>query len=330
MNAPFDPDQSLWIALDGGTTRTRAWLLEGGRMLARVVAPFGARDATHAQAPEPAHQAVRRLLMELLSAQPGARPAFIAVAGMLTSGLGLAEVPHVPAPAALEDLAAGARRFVFPDVFPAPFWLFPGVRCGGPECDDVNQTDVMRGEETLCVGLLQSGRAPPPFALLHLGSHWKWIEVDAAGRIAFCRTTLSGELLQAARTSTVLASALPEDAPANLDGHWCERGMSRAREAGLSRALFCARLLELQGRAGAPERLAFALGALVASDQKALLGSTRLPPDAPTWVEGWPAAAEAWLQVLKASGRNVLRLEEEERDRAFLDGLRALLRRVTG
>lgn len=328
MNAPSDSERTGWIAVDGGSTRTRAWLLQGEQVLARAVAPCGARDAARVGNGEPLRAALRGLFAELSAARADVSPQFIAAAGMVTSALGLAEVPHVPAPASLRELAARARRMMFPDVGEAPFWLFPGVRCGGPESREVGETDVMRGEETLCAGLLASEKARPPFALLHLGSHWKWIELDAAGRIAFCRTTLSGELLYAARTNTVLATALPDSPPGALDPDWCERGMTEARRAGLPRALFCARLLELQGRANAAERLAFVLGALVAADEGVLTSSAQLPPAAPVFVEGWSAAVAAWRQALRAAGRRVIELTEAERDAAFLAGLRALVQRA--
>ncbi len=304
--------------------------MRGDSVVASRVADFGVRDAAAEGGRERFRDALRRLLDGLLDGNPGARPELVAAAGMITSELGLAEIPHVPAPATARELAAGALRMCFPELTPAPVWLFPGVRWTGPDLATVEETDLMRGEETLCVGLLVNGRARAPFALLHLGSHWKWIEVDAAGRIAHCRTTLSGELLHAICTRTVLSASLPAGPPAKLDPDWCERGMARARRSGLARALFAVRLLEVQGRADAAQRLAFVLGALVAADETALARPLQLPPEAPVLLEGWSAAVQAWRHALAGTAHPIIELTEADRDASFLAGLHALVRQAAG
>jgi len=48
----------------------------------------------------------------------------------------------------------------------------------------VATADLMCGEELLCLGLLDRGRLAPGGVVLTLGSHWKLIRTDDAGRIA--------------------------------------------------------------------------------------------------------------------------------------------------
>lgn len=116
-------------------------------------------------------------------------PVCIAAAGMIGSSLGLAELVHVTAPAGLQEIADSSRWFKFPATADLPFLLVPGVRSGpgALSSDPLNEMDAMRGEETLCLGLIDLGLVSPPAVVLNLGSHWKAIRIDAGG---FSRASL--------------------------------------------------------------------------------------------------------------------------------------------
>jgi len=321
MNRPVVNESSSLIAIDGGSTNTRVWFLREGRVLGRASAMVGVRDTARDGSPDKLHTALRQMIAQVRAEQPGVQPSMVAAAGMITSPLGLAEVSHVHAPASVEDLAKGARRSAFKEVADLPFWLFPGVRCGGVSSDDVSQTDVMRGEETLCVGLLASEHGRPPFTLLNLGSHWKLIQVDGAGRIARSRTTLSGELIHATQTATILAGGLPGGKLERLDDAWCEQGMGELRRSGLARALFCVRLLEMEGSGSPEQRMSFLIGAYVAADQPALVQSGFLKPESPVLLAGPGAVAKAWQRALTSAGIPARALADDEIESAFLSGI---------
>jgi 2-dehydro-3-deoxygalactonokinase len=319
---------SVWIAMDGGTTNTRAWLMHGNRPVACATVSAGARDTARTGSPETLRAAVRQLLATVRRAPPRGQPALVAAAGMITSPLGLAAVPHVPAPARAEDLARGARRMNFADITDLPFWLFPGVRCGDLASDDVSDADLMRGEETLCVGLLAGERFKPPFTVLNLGSHWKWIQVDGAGRIARSRTSLTGELIHATQTATILAGALPGGPIARLDRAWCQRGMAGCRRSGLTRALFCVRLLEMRRRATPAQRLSFLLGAYVAAELEALERAKAFAGTRRVILAGSSAVAGAWQLALAQRRMAARGLRGRESEQAFLAGLGRLVQAV--
>ncbi len=81
---------------------------------------------------------------------------------MISSPLGLRDVPHVVAPAGIDELARGAVSFRGTEVAPQPIVLVPGVRTeifGGASGTGVDALpfDVMRGEETLVCGLVAGG-----------------------------------------------------------------------------------------------------------------------------------------------------------------------------
>jgi 2-dehydro-3-deoxygalactonokinase len=245
---------------------------------------------------------------------------------MITSRQGLVEVPYVDAPAAASDLRGALKRIVLPGFFDIPFALVPGVRTaqrpGGPA--GVAGSDVMRGEETLCVGLVQLGRLRPGDSLLNLGSHWKLIQLDAECRIAWSFTSLGGELLHATRRETVLASALPEGSLSAVDAPSFEEGMAELRRSGLPRAFFCLRLIELAGERAAPERLSFALGALVASDLDGWRASGSVPRGR-VLVAGGDRLGGAWSLALRAASCEPIELSRADVESGFLAGLRSLV-----
>jgi 2-dehydro-3-deoxygalactonokinase len=317
------PDDPCLVGVDAGTTKLRAWLLHGEHVLARREVPVGARDTARDRSDARLRAALRTAVGGLLRERPREvpPPARIVAAGMITSAQGLVEVPHVAAPASLADVAAGAREETVSDVSELPFLFVPGVRTPAAGATP----DVMRGEETLCLGLLQQGRLSKGASLLTIGSHWKLVATDGDARVAGSVTSLSGEMVQAVRTQTILASALPEGLLADADAEFLRAGMAEARRAGLPRALFAVRLREMDG-AGTPEqRLAFLLGAFVAADLDGLRASGALRAGSEVAVAGDEKFGGAWTRALGREGHAVRRLAAEDVEAGFLAGLRAIV-----
>jgi 2-dehydro-3-deoxygalactonokinase len=318
------------ICVDMGTTNTRVWLVRDCQVVARLQARAGARDTARDGQPARIRRELRRLIAKLRRAgRSAAEPVCVAAAGMIGSPLGLAEVPHLTAPAGIEELAAGARLFSFPDICELPFLFVPGVRSGavGPEIETLWQSDVMRGEETMCAGLVALGRLHLPATVLNLGSHWKAIRIDASGRVAASTTSLSGEMIHAAQTATILASAVPPGKPEEVDPEWCEAGMREERRAGLARALFCVRLLELGGHATPPQRLSFLIGAFIAVDLDALLARGMITAREPVFITGGGAVAAGWqYALLRASVPSDI-LSVAETEAGLLAGLHHIVSR---
>lgn len=322
-------DAETLVCVDTGTTNTRVWLLHGDRIVARREAPVGARDTARDGHSGRFKDALRVALNAVLSERPDdvPTPRFIVAAGMITSAQGLVEVPHVLAPAGAEQLAAAARESILPQVSYIPFLFIPGVRTverpGAPT--RTGAADVMRGEETLSVGLLGQGLLAPGGSLLNLGSHWKLIRTDAAARIAWSVTSLSGEMIQAVRGQTVLASALPEGPLEEPDRAALAEGMEEARRSGLPRALFCVRLMELDGRSSPTARLSFLVGAFIGAELDGLRATGALEGSASVVVAGGDKVGGAWATTLEQSGYAVRSLSADEVEGAFLTGLRTLV-----
>lgn len=333
MTRPGDgnPPGPCAVFVDLGTTNTRVWLARGDKVLARGQAQVGVRDTARDGSPVRLRETLKTIIAALIDEgrAAGAAPQCVIAAGMITSSLGLAEVPHVPAPAGVAQLAAATRQYEFPDVTPLPVLLVPGVRTGTLAPGDPATTcdaDLMRGEETLCAGLVALGLAEASGVVLNLGSHWKAIRLDSAGQVTGSITSLSGELVYAAQTNTILASAVPQQRPDALDPDWVAAGMREQRRSGLARALFCVRLLEQSHGGQTPaQRMAFLVGAFIAADFDALAGRGALGRNTPVTLVGSAALAEAWAGALRPVVGAVRVVSEVQTELALLAGLRAVL-----
>lgn len=314
------------IFVDAGTTNTRVWLMCGEEVIAQASAMVGVRDSARDGSTERLQAALRDLFAEV---QTNKKASCVIAAGMITSSLGLADVPHVAAPAGLAELAAATQTYQFPSVTELPVLLVPGIRSGVAECDfdSVTTVDVMRGEETLCVGLVELGLATFPCTVLNLGSHWKAIQLDATGRVSSSVTSLTGEMIHATQTNTILASAVPHERPVQIAPEWAEAGMREQRQSGLARALFCVRLLEQKGKCTPEERLAYLIGAFIASDFDGLARRGLLRAGNSVLITGGGVIAETWARTLTAASLSARIIKQEGSEQALLTGLRAILAR---
>jgi 2-dehydro-3-deoxygalactonokinase len=305
----------VFIAIDAGTTRTRAWLVAGRDVRAERRADTGvsrtARDRSN--------QALAAALAGMIAAldADAGRPVPILASGMIGSSLGLGHVPHVAGPASLDDLAAALRPVPLRGPDHRPVWIVPGVRTNTLEDDDPGGGDVMRGEETTCLGAIALGLLAPGDTLVSIGSHWKRIVSDAQGRVVGSLTSMGGELVEAIRTGTLLADAVPDRWPDALPEAAIEDGIALGARAGMPRALFEVRLAQL-ARVGSPaDRLALVTGIVVGAD----LAQWPRHPSGTLVVTGARPMTEAWVQALARRGWDTVRLSLADAERAQREGL---------
>jgi 2-dehydro-3-deoxygalactonokinase len=216
------------IALDWGTTRARAFLIsEAGEVLERRVANRGIQSVAPGEYPA----AFAELAGDFRAAAPDAA---IVLAGMVGSRNGWVEARYVACPASPAEIAAAAIKVELDAGTSAT--ILPGLSC------DDGAFDVMRGEETLIVGLgLSDGIACLP------GTHSKWAEIRQ-GRITRFASFMTGEVYGLLRNDSILArlAEAPSEADA-ADG--AARGRVAAdRPGGLLNAAFAARTEVLAGR----------------------------------------------------------------------------------
>ncbi len=316
------------IFADMGTSNTRVWFIRGNDILGRAAKAVGVRDTAQETSARRIEAGLKELITEVIgqASQSGdsCAPLCVGAVGMISSPLGLQELPHIATPAGTEELTASSRWFKFPEIAELPFLLVPGVR-SGPQAvtlDSLHNADIMRGEETLALGFSLLGLLKLPGVVLNLGSHWKAIELDSQRRIVASISSLAGELIQTSKAQTILASSVSRDWPASLNRQWLKAGMNEQRRSGLSRALYCVRLLEV-GNDGTPEdRFAFLIGAFIAADLDLFVAHGLLCEGAQVVISGNVALAEAWRDVLAQISIGALVMTTDQVEQALLAGLK--------
>jgi 2-dehydro-3-deoxygalactonokinase len=196
-----------------------------------------------------------------------------------------------------------------PEISSIPFVFIRGVKTAG----DLDNTDMMRGEETELFGIW-NGEAG--FYVLP-GSHSKLLSVDASGRIESCSTMLTGEMISALWSGTILKSAF-ELATATLDRKSLLQGFDYANLHGLNKALFKVRILKnLLGRSES-DCYSFFLGSILQGEWSGLLAKM---PSRIT-VGGKKQLREASVAILRErSEADVIELTDEMADAATSIGM---------
>ena len=202
-------------------------------------------------------------------------------------------------------------------------YFVPGVKTGSASMDALD-TDIMRGEETLALGLLARGQVQPGGGFLNAGSHWKLISTNRAGQVAKSRTSLGGEVVHAVQTGTILASALPEGPLQDFDETAVHSGAAACRAHGLLRTLFGVRLMEQRRERSPVWRFSFAVGACVASDLDALLAEGLVRKGDSLAVTGPAAVPRVWAMLLQGSGCQAVVIDPNDLESAFIAGLSAI------
>lgn len=165
------------LALDWGTSNLRASLLGDGAQTIET-----RRDARGVMAvPAGGFAAV---LQELCGDWLREHPQLPVIAGgMVGSRQGWQEAPYLELPAGPKQAAAKLTRV---EISPGRhLHIVPGAR----DQPRPGRFDVMRGEETQVWGC-----APAGGWCVMPGTHSKWVQMDAAGRVARFRTYMTGEL----------------------------------------------------------------------------------------------------------------------------------------
>lgn len=219
------PAGAAFVAVDWGTTRLRAYLIDaGGTVLDRVAAESGIQTIPPGGFPAALEDACGRWFAE-------ARDLPVLMAGMVGSRNGWAEAAYVAPPCDADGLAARLLRV---EGLARPVFIVPGVDCRSPD----GSYDVMRGEETQAIGVgVTDGMVCLP------GTHSKWVEVTD-GRILRFATFLTGELYAALTQSFI--GRLAREPDDNGSGASMAARLA-GLPGGLSRRLFQARTQVLGG-----------------------------------------------------------------------------------
>lgn len=302
---------SQWmITVDTGTTNTRLLLWQGETLQGEEKAEVGVACTAADGNNNRLKQTIKMGIQRLLAAQKLTANELdcIVACGMITSNVGLFEVPHLIAPVAASALAAGMQQVLLEEISPVPFWFVPGVKNNTSTVDleHFEEVDMMRGEETEAVALLEQLPKGRSYLLVLPGSHTKFVAVDADGAMVSCLTTLTGELLSALSRHTILANAVNRAfvQEREYQSDLVLAGFRTAQKTGLARASFSTRILHQLGGYTEMQAANYLLGVVLAGDLQALRHSSAIKTveDRQIVVAGKGVFVRALMDVFAADG----------------------------
>lgn len=266
----------MFIVIDCGSTTTRLYFIRNDEVVIKDTIPFGVDSTVATGSNLKLKQGIADEIQRLLSSN-GLKLSdirFAIASGMITSNLGLLEVPHLVAPVRIDDLAKHSRQCRDPDILPLdlPVIFIPGIKNSVDEggWENIRKIDLMRGEETQAVGIMTRYKPSLPCNIIELGSTTKLIHIDETGSIAGSITTLSGQVYGAILKETFLSASVKTDD--SEPPFFCEKVMEEAyrcvEQSGLLRTLLFTRFIQFSLPTTAAERRFFCESAIAADDMK--------------------------------------------------------------
>ena len=260
-----------FVALDWGTTSLRAYTVSAdGSVLARTFSEQGIQsrqgdfEATLAQA---------------LKALPDSGDAPVLMAGMIGSQQGWVEAPYVETPCSAGGLAQ--RLTDVPTALGRAVKIVPGVAHLGR-----GVPDVMRGEETQLLGLVQlDGLQAGRHVVCMPGTHCKWVSLHDGVIVEFA-TYMTGEVFKLLSERSILARLMAPNGDDDVDD-WdaFDAGLDRAGEDGhLLHQLFAVRTEGLFKRRPATALKSYLSGILIGHELHSPFA--QLPPGQPVVLVG--------------------------------------------
>lgn len=302
------------IALDGGTTNTRLTLLADGVILNRKKLSFGIRDGKEALV-----SGLNREIPLFLSENGLEKTDILSItaSGMVTSELGLFTVPHIVTPAGAAELSEHTVVTAIPEICDIPFRFIPGVKTFDNTDSNLADMDIMRGEETETVAILdRMGLADEKNVTLILpGSHMKTV-VCEKGRIVRFITAMSGELSRAAAENTILKNSIGDAFFKELDLEYLYLGYKTAEEIGMGAALFKVRVEGNFVGADKKQLYSLLLGAVLCDDIRMIVKNSK----GTVAVGGSDPFRAAYLELLSGKVKNLVEVPEELAENAAAYG----------
>jgi 2-dehydro-3-deoxygalactonokinase len=279
---------------DCGTTNSRFSIVDSsGTVVGKASTKIGVKDTAVQGSNLPLKSGLVDLYRDTLRSTGIATSeiALVISSGMITSELGLLELPHMPAPAGLAELTKGLTHLEGADrlAIEPELYLVRGVKnrpnpAPGSPVNAVRPLDFMRGEETQMMGFLSIYGGGIPTTVVNLSSHTKYINLDADGRIKGSVTTLSGQVYEAIVKETFIGKSVTEplagktgaaeDSGTHVSGDVLKEAMDSAyeivRTAGLLRSLVVPRFMDTLMSTDWRIRRRFVESCLIADDLSAM------------------------------------------------------------
>ncbi|MFV3075489.1 2-dehydro-3-deoxygalactonokinase [Niveispirillum fermenti] len=279
-----------FLGIDWGTTNRRVHVLGAdGFLLTTQADDKGVLSLTRDQFPA-----------EIAALRARFGDLTVIAAGMVGSARGWVEVPYLPCPVTLGELAG---RLCW--VEPGRTAIVPGVAIADPL-----RPEVMRGEEVQILGAVQAGLVPPDALLCQPGTHSKWATLSG-GTLTGFRTAMTGELFALLRRHSLLSGLL--DGPVE-PGPDFDAGLALAMQGAPLGRLFGERAAALLGLRDPASVAARVSGLLIGGD----VAEQGLAPGQPVHLLADGMLARLYATAIGAAGGTVHPVSSQA---AFLAGI---------
>ncbi|MFS7239056.1 2-dehydro-3-deoxygalactonokinase [Serratia proteamaculans] len=288
-----------FIAIDWGSTNLRAWRYEQGVCVDSLQSEAGVTRL--------GDRTPQQVFSELMARWEAPLP--VVMAGMIGSNAGWQQVPYLPCPTRLTEVAH--QLTAVEQALPYRAWIIPGI-CVEREDND----NVMRGEETQLIGAY----AEQPSALYVMpGTHSKWVRMEG-DILADFRTVMTGELHHLLLRHSLIGVGLNEQQPSpQAFSRGLETGMN---ESHIVRRLFETRAAHVLGKLEKSSVSDWLSGLLIGNEVAQMQREYPLPSGASLTVIGSPQLGERYAQALNLAG---IRYQLLDGDRAFQSGIRSIV-----
>jgi 2-dehydro-3-deoxygalactonokinase len=269
--------------IDCGTTNTRIYIVsDEDKIIASGAREIGVRNTVITGSRDALKNGIEQLFSDILKENKiMANEIIFAIAsGMITSEIGLIEIPHIVAPVGIEELSKNIKIVNDPAVLDigVPLYFVRGVRNDygeNPTLKDIAKFDFLRGEEVQCMGILNEMKPSLPLNIVVLSSHTKIIHLDRQGKIARCMTTISGQFYNALKDATNIGKSIVPVKDEKPGGYSYEEIIEIAKKcverAGLNRTMFMPRLMQVLLETSSDERILFTNAAIAVDDIKTFM-----------------------------------------------------------
>lgn len=271
-----------FAVIDCGTTNSRIYLLNNNfEIINKGNKKIGVRDTAISGSKVKLKQGLKELFFKTIK-DAGLEIKdieFAITSGMITSEIGLLEVPHLWAPVGISDLAKNLKIVNDPEIFPLdiPLIFIRGIKNYFPKeatYRDIRKIDFLRGEEAQVSGLLSlNPEIPLPFIVIVLSSHTKYIFISEEKKISGCLTTLSGQIYEAIKKHTSIGKSIIETTQKSnnfFNTDLIDTAYNVVQNVGFLRSLIMPRFMEVLLNTEWYERDLFINAAIVAEDLKVM------------------------------------------------------------
>ena len=190
----------------------------------------------------------------------------IIISGMASSSIGMVELPYATLPFNVDGSQANIQLIEADAFFPHKIMLISGVR---------SADDVMRGEETQLIGLIDLLNLSPnePYTFILPGTHSKHLYLEK-NRLVNFHTYMTGEIFNILSNYSILKDSIEIDTLENLANSALaafKKGVLEANSTGILNSLFKVRTNQLFQKLNKKDNGFYLSGLLIGSELKQLL-----------------------------------------------------------